>query len=269
MSLLYEDRTAILRRCFFDVQNEVGLGRNEQDYHPACKLWFAEHGLPVVSKPPLRLMLDGEEAHVLVPDFVAWDAITIELKAVSRGLASSELVQLFDYLKFRGDRLGLLVNLGLDRVHVERIVYDSPSVRLIEDWSSWKGVLGGQERELGLTMRDALSAVYDAHGTGYGLEVVERLVLFALQRRGLSVTARPIAGARFRGHTLPESQIDCFVIADSIVLTLSALFEDNDFNMNRGRSYMRALGIQWGVAANFGRSQAQITALQQRDTGRV
>ena len=119
---------------------------------------------------------------------------------------------------------------------------------------------------LGLTIRDALSAVYDTHGTGYGLEVVERLVLFALQRRGLPVTVRPIASDCFRGHALPESPLECFVIAGTIAMTLSALFENNEFNMNRGRSYMRALGIRWGVAVNFGRSEAHVTALRQRDT---
>jgi GxxExxY protein len=269
MSLLYEDRTEILRRCFFDVQNEVGLGRNEEDYHPACKLWFAEQGLPVVSKPSLPLMLDGEVALVMFPDFVAWDAITIELKAAPRGLSSSEFVQLFNYLKFRRDRLGLLVNMGLDRVHVERILFEPPSARLIEDWSYWNGELDGHQRELGWAIRAALLAVYEAHGTGYGIEVVERLVTFALQRRGLSVTVRPIAGASFRGHRLPDSPLDCFVIADSVVLTLTALFENNDFNMNRGRSYMRALGLRWGIAANFGRSTACFTALRLRGNPRM
>ena len=235
--------------------------------NPACKLWFAEQGLPVVSKPLLRLMLDGAEAHVLIPDFVAWDSITIELKSVPRKLNSSEFVQLFDYLKFQRDRLGLLVNLGLGRVHVQRIVFDPPQPRLIEDWSCWKGILTGVEREVGMVVRETLSTVYAVYGTGYGLEVIERLVLFALQRRGLSLTVRPLAAACFRGHTLTESPLDCFVIANTVVLTISALFENNDFNVNRGRSYMRALGIPWGVAANFGRSEVQLTALRRRDSG--
>jgi hypothetical protein len=49
-----------------------------------------------------------------------------------------------------------------------------------------------------------------------------------------------------------------------IVLTLTALFENNDFNMNQGRSYMRALGLRWGIAANFGRCEACFTALRLR-----
>src|SRR5437588_8847215 len=114
MSLLYEEETHVLRRCFFDVQNEVGKGRQEAAYHQACLLWFQEHRLPIISKMPHRLMLRGEEAHSLFPDFVGWNAISVELKAVPRNLTRSEFVQIFDYLKCRRDRLGLLVNMGLD-----------------------------------------------------------------------------------------------------------------------------------------------------------
>ena len=106
MALVFEEYTHILRKCFFDVQNEVGLGRQEQAYHKGCRLWFEEHRLPVVSKPPHRLMLAGEIAHTLFPDFVAWETLAIELKAVPRKLALSEWVQVRDYMKCRNESLG-------------------------------------------------------------------------------------------------------------------------------------------------------------------
>ena len=125
VSLIYEEQTELLRRCFFEVQNEVGLGRQEEAYHRACKLWLEAHDIPHASKPPLRLMIEGQEAYTIHPDFVVWDSITVELKAVARKLNQGEFVQLFDYLKYRQDRVGLLVNMGLDRVHVERVAFDS------------------------------------------------------------------------------------------------------------------------------------------------
>jgi hypothetical protein len=72
MSLDFEEQTYLLRRCFFDVQNEVGRGRQEEAYHRGCELWFAEQCLPVASKLPHRLILRGEPAHSLFPDFVDW-----------------------------------------------------------------------------------------------------------------------------------------------------------------------------------------------------
>ena len=165
MALVYQDQTRLLRKCFFDVQNEVGLGRKEEAYHHACKIWLRHNRIPFRSKPPHELLLAGDIAHKLIPDLVIADSITIELKAVPRKLASSEYVQLFDYLKCRNDRLGLLVNMGLDRVHVERIVYDAPNHQLIENWQHWTGVIDGRQREVGTKVRSALVAVFDGHQT--------------------------------------------------------------------------------------------------------
>lgn len=85
-TLIYEERTELLRRGFFDVQNEVELGKDEEAYHQAYKMWLESETVPHRSKPPHNLELAGEVAHTLYPDFVAWDAITIELKALPRRL---------------------------------------------------------------------------------------------------------------------------------------------------------------------------------------
>ena len=142
MHLVLADKTEVLRRGFFDVQNGVGVGRDEEDYHQAMRLWLDENRVPYKSKPPHPLMLYGQVAYKLFPDFVAWDQITIEMKAIPRNPGNTEFVQLFDYL------------------------------------------------------------------------------------------------------------------------TYTALFDNNDFNMNRGRSYLNASNMHWGVAANFGKSEAQFTGVR-------
>lgn len=189
MGLVYEDKTRILRRCFFNVQNEVGLGRQEQGYHRACEIWLREGGIPFRHTPPHPIMLHGEVVHTLYPDLVAWDSITVELKSVPRSLNPSEFAQLFDYLKCRQDRLGLLVNMGLDRVTVERIVYDQPDYACEEDWQYWADRIEGPDRETGLAIRDAVRTIFEAHGTGYSREVTQKLLLYELARRGLSIVA--------------------------------------------------------------------------------
>lgn len=264
MSLLYEDKTKILIGGFFAVQNAVGLGRDEEAYHRACVLWFAENGVLASSKPPLPLLLRGREAYVLFPDFIVWQQINIELKALPRKLGPSEEQQLFDYFRAGSNRLGLLVNMGLDRVHVERRIYDPTSTGIHEDWSYWSGEIEGRDRDIGRAICDALRLVYDAHQTGYGSEVVEALVLFALRLERLNVIVRPVAKAYYHDVEVHESGIECFVIEDRFVLVLTALYEDNEFNKNLGRSHMRTLDLPWGVAVNFGRTEVQITGLRNR-----
>ena len=255
MSLLFEEETHLLRRCFFDVQNEVGTGRQEEAYHQACMLWFAEHRLPVVSKLPHRLIVRGEEAHSLFPDFVGWDAISVELKAVPRHLSPAEFVQLFDYLKCRRDRVGLLVNMGLDRVEVERVVYDPPETEWLENWDAWTDHIDGEDRAAGRAIREALRNVYAEHTTGYGEEVLTKIVLCALRQQGLSVTVSPLAKAFYRSVEVHELALACLVANERIVVTLSALFGTNDFNVSRGRFYLKTLDLRWAIAADLARNE--------------
>lgn len=262
MSLIYEDETRILRRCFFDVQNEVGLGRQEEGYHQACNIWLKEHGIPFRSKQPHELMLRGHVAHKLFPDIVAFDSISTELKAVARKVGRSEFVQLFDYLKCRDDRLGLLVNMGLDRVHVERVVYDRPTYELKEDWQYWAGQISGRAREVGAEVREALQAVYNEHTTGYGAETTAKLVEFSLRQQRLKFVAAPASKAYFREQLVDNCPLDCFVIEGCVLLVTTALFDNNQFNISRGLSYMKALELGWGFAANFGRQVAEFTGLR-------
>jgi GxxExxY protein len=263
-SLLYEDKTELLRRGLFDVQNEMGLGKDEEAYHQAYRMWLDSEGVPHRSKPPHNLELGGEIAHTLYPDFVAWDAITIELKALPRRLHDEERVQVFDYLKCRGDRLGLLVNMGLDRVHVERFVYDPPCHQIYEKWDYWTGGIAGDARKAGSKVRDALRMIFREHTTGYGTEVTSKLIKCALNQRNLAFLASPIAPATFRGRVVHEASLDCLVVADCILLVFTALFESNEFNVGRGLSYLHALGLEWGVAANFGKKNLEVTGLRAR-----
>lgn len=264
MELIYQEETERLINGFFVVQNEVGLGRNEEAYHQAYNLWLAEQALQVLSKPPVRLQIAGREAHVLYPDFVAGDRISIEVKSLPRILGPSEDLQLFDYLRARGDRLGLLVNMGLDRVHVERRIYEPPPTTLSEDWSYWANEISGRDREIGVSIRNALRLVYETHRTGYSLAVTEKLVLTALAAHGLAVLVRPLAKATFHQHVMHESALECFVIEDRLVLTLTAQFDNNEFNKGLGLSCLKTLNLGWGVAVNFGRTELQINALRFR-----
>lgn len=92
--MIYESQTLLLRKGFFEVQNEVGLGRHEEVYHQALALWLKSENIPHTSKEPYPLLLAGETAHTLYPDFVVWDKITIELKTVTRRLQDPEHVQI-------------------------------------------------------------------------------------------------------------------------------------------------------------------------------
>jgi GxxExxY protein len=247
MEYIWVDKTEQLIRGFFAVQNEVGLGRNEEAYQRAFEIWTREEQLPVVSKPPVQLVLRDRIAHTLYPDFVGWDEIVVELKALPRAIGPSEELQLFDYLRARRSRLGLIVNMGLDRVHVERRIFDPVESTLAEDFTHWTNHISGSDRDIGPAIRNALHLVYAEHRTGYSLPVTERLLLTALSIYELDVTVRPITPAMFHQQVVHESALECFVIAGKFVITVTAHFESNEFAKSLGQSHMKTLDAPRGL----------------------
>lgn len=261
MSLLYEAQTKLLRRCFFDVQNDIGLGWGEEAYHRGCERWLSKKDVQFQSRPFVPLNLRGEFVLNLIPDLVAFDSIVIELKARRDKLQPSALVQLFDYLKLRGDRLGLLVNMGLDRVDVQRVVYDPKPLVQCEDWARWDGSIHGEDRSVGMEIRKALRAIVDEHGVGYGNTVTKKLVSFAIRQQGLNVVESPVARSYYDDQCVGESMLDCLVVENRILIVSSALFDSNSINIAWALSFMKALQLEWGVAVNFGRSGFEVMGL--------
>ncbi len=259
--MIYEDKTLILRQGLFEVQNEVGVGRSEEIYHQAYRVWLASHGVPYESKPPHEMISDGAIVHVLYPDFVVWDSITIEMKALVRRLRDEDRVQIHNYLKRRGDKLGLLVNMGLARVCVERVIHDPLDYQLSEDWRAWMSFSDGEAKETGPSLHILLHSLFQQHQTGYGNEIVEKLVVHGLRKLGLPVALNPVGTSRYQGKELGQSPLDCFVINNKILVTLTALFDENQFNIHRAKSFMECLGLNWGLAINFGKKTLEIQAL--------
>ena len=127
--MLYEDQTEQLIGGLFAVQNEVRTGKGEENYHQAYKIWLEENDIPYTSKKDHPVVLNRKVVHTLQPDIVVWDSIIIELKAKSRRLIDGDFIQLFEYLKYRGDRLGLLRRRGQRVLHLGLWIEPAPRQR--------------------------------------------------------------------------------------------------------------------------------------------
>ena len=79
--------------------------------------------IPFQPQPPLPLAYKGRPLkQKYIPDFICYDKIVVELKAVS-ALAAEHRAQVHNYLKATGMKLGLLINFGHHPgVEYERIV---------------------------------------------------------------------------------------------------------------------------------------------------
>jgi GxxExxY protein len=124
MDLLFKDECYRIMGACFEVYKEMGCGFLEAVYQECLGIELAAQGIPAQPHKDLLLYYKGrllEQKYV--PDFTVFEAIILEIKAVSE-LTDEHRAQVHNYLKATGYRLGLLVNFGhYPKVEWDRIVY--------------------------------------------------------------------------------------------------------------------------------------------------
>lgn len=120
--LLFKQECYALQGAIFDVYREMGCGFLEAVYQECLEKEFRLRGLPFEAQKELVLSYKGEQlAQTYKPDFICYDKIIVELKAVKE-IAAEHKAQLLNYLKATGLELGLLVNFGAyPKVEIVRI----------------------------------------------------------------------------------------------------------------------------------------------------
>jgi len=110
--IIYKSESyAIIGACF-EVYNEKGCGFLEPIYQEYLGIEFEYQRIPAIAKPSLTLSYRGRILkQTYEPDYVCFEKIIVELKAVS-GLIDEHRAQLLNYLHAPGFELGLLVNFG-------------------------------------------------------------------------------------------------------------------------------------------------------------
>lgn len=120
--LFKEEGYQIMGACF-EVYKGMGHGFLEAVYQECLCIEFARRNIPFRAMPDLRLAYQGNLLkQVYVPDFVCFDRIIVELKAVTI-LASEHRAQVINYLRATKLQLGYLVNFGHHpKLEYERLI---------------------------------------------------------------------------------------------------------------------------------------------------
>ena len=123
MSLIYQNESYAIRGAAMRVYNVLGSGFLEAVYQEALEIEFQKLGIPYEREKELEIVYNGVVLNKkYVADFVCYDKIILELKAVKE-LDNSHRSQIFNYLKATGFKLGLLINFGkYDEIQIERKV---------------------------------------------------------------------------------------------------------------------------------------------------
>ena len=110
--LVYAEECYKLIGACFEVYKDKGSGFLEAVFQECLELELGLQAIPFVAQSPLSLTYKGQSLRQrYIADFVCFDKIILELKAVER-ITDEHRAQLLNYLNATGQRLGLLVNFG-------------------------------------------------------------------------------------------------------------------------------------------------------------
>ena len=120
--LIHRDETHRLIGLCMEVHSELGKGHSEVVYKDALVFELARSGIPFSREKKYEILYKGVTlAHPYYADFVVWDLIILEAKAIER-LTDSHVRQVLNYLAASRSRVGLLVNFGSDSLEWKRII---------------------------------------------------------------------------------------------------------------------------------------------------
>lgn len=263
MALIFEAKTRLLRRCFFDVHNEVGVGYPEEAYHRAFVACCQKRGIPISSKQNGQLRHRGELVHTFQYDVLAWDEILLELKALPGGFAQENFFQIISYLKFWKKNLGLLVNFGQEKVKVERVPYAEKPFIVSEDYEHIQPTLTKEIRPLLRAVRAGILEAGRQHGLGFGELVYAKLLAAEWQHRALEVGGQLFSPVKFEAGDLGKFPVDAMLVGKQVLCCISALKDDiGPYELGKTQAYLRALGLPVGLAVNFGKYTLQIRGVR-------
>jgi GxxExxY protein len=111
----------IIGKCM-EVHNNLGRGFLEIVYKEALEYEFQKASIPFRREVKYSVKYkEIELPHSFYADFVVFDDIILEIKAVS-GIVDEFVAQTINYLKVSNNRLGLIVNFGEKRLATKRLI---------------------------------------------------------------------------------------------------------------------------------------------------
>jgi GxxExxY protein len=112
--LVYKEEVFQLAGVCMEIHRELGKGHDEIVYKDALVVELSRAGIPFLREKNYEITYKGVILpHYYYADFVVWDKILFEAKAVEK-LTDSHIKQVLNYLAASKLRLGLLVNFGGD-----------------------------------------------------------------------------------------------------------------------------------------------------------
>ena len=120
--IIYRTESYNLIGAAMEVHKQIGCGFTEPIYQEAFEEELRLRGIPYEREKTINVTYKGKVlSKSFRPDFVCYEKIIVELKAVSE-FTDEHVAQVYNYLKASGFELGILLNFGTTSLVHKRIL---------------------------------------------------------------------------------------------------------------------------------------------------
>ena len=123
--MLYSELTKNIIGAAIEVHKILGAGFLESVYEETFAIELRLRKIPYERQKPIDVVYKDSLAKQFVCDFIVYDKIIVELKAIKK-ISDIERAQMLNYLKATGLNLGLILNFGSSSLEVKRIINTNP-----------------------------------------------------------------------------------------------------------------------------------------------
>ena len=131
--LLFRDEVHKIVGAAMAVHRYFGCGFTEKVYQDALEQELLSLNIPFLREQPIQVTYrDVQLKTQFIPDFICYDKIIVELKAVSE-LDDTHRSQAINYAKVAGYKVALLINFGNTSLEFERFAVSEKQEKKISE----------------------------------------------------------------------------------------------------------------------------------------
>jgi GxxExxY protein len=127
--LIYPELSYKIVGCLFEVFNNLGSGHREKFYQKALAFELKNQAIKFIKEFPMDLHYKGQVLGKNYLDFFIDDMIVLEIK-VGKHFTKQSFDQVYDYLKLKNLKLGIIANFKNEGVKIHRIInFNNSNIR--------------------------------------------------------------------------------------------------------------------------------------------
>jgi GxxExxY protein len=250
--IIYPELSYNVQGALYDVYNELRYhDLSEEGWESALLIALEEREVPAQRQVEYELRYKGYRIGRFFVDVLADGKLLLELKVEDK-LLPIDVAQVITYLKVTNLKLGILVNFGGDELEFERIPnfasqrsVSRPPASVIQ---SSNHLL---HPELTGELRAVLYKVHGELGPGFMHMHYRRATQIELRGHDIPYEVKREITIQFRGRPIETRETRLLIVDKQVLLAPIAVREITPRVKGRFRQYLRLLGFNLGLIANF------------------